>query len=184
MEALAYLAAFLLFCLLLLALPVDLNFSLEKEETLKYRAELGLFFGLLSVDVTPKAGRPAAKARPKRRRRTKSRLGSVLGNEASFKRFIRLMRDLRRSFRIRELTLHCRVGLGDPAQTGMLMGVLHPLLLPGRDITLTADFQEAVFEGRCSARIRLLPVQVVGSLLAFAVSERWERRRRGSLREQ
>jgi hypothetical protein len=177
MELLAYLAAFLLFCLLQLLLPVDLSFSLEKEETLTYRAELGLLFGLLSVDLTRIAKKSAKQASPKRRKRTKPRFSSVFANEGSVTRFIRLMRNLLRSFQVRELTLHCRVGLGDPAHTGMLMGLFHPFLLPGRDITLTADFQEAVFEGYCSAKVRLLPVRVIGPLLAFAVSESRERRK-------
>lgn len=169
MEFLAWVGGSLLFLLLLLALPVDLRFSLRKDDTVAYRAELRLLFGLLSVDLGKQERKAEETAAPKRKS-VQPHPGSLFGSEGSIHRLIRLIRDLMRSVRIRELKLHGRIGLGDPAYTGVLFGLLHPLLLPGRDITLQADFQEAVFEGHCSGELRLFPIRVIGSLLAFAVS--------------
>jgi hypothetical protein len=174
MEIIAYLTGFLLFCLALLALPVDLSFTLKKEETLDYRAELGLLFGLVTVDLSKKEKKPVQRVLPKKPQKkpksTKPHLGSVLGNKKLVKRTVRLVRDLLHSLQIEELKLHCRIGLGDPAYTGMLFGLLNPLLLPTRNITLNADFQEAVFEGYCKAKIRIFPIRVIGFLLAFIFS--------------
>jgi hypothetical protein len=171
MEIIAFLTGLLLFAAALLALPVDLYFSLEKDEKLTYRAELRWLFGLLSVDLSRVQGSEKKRRAPKRPGRgTTSRVGALLGNRALLRRVIQLIGELLRSFRIRELSLRGRIGTGDPADTGMLLGLLNPLLLNARHATLEADFEEAVFKGACSGEIRFVPIRAVGSVLAFLVS--------------
>ncbi|MHC3994753.1 DUF2953 domain-containing protein [Thiomicrolovo sp. ZZH C-3] len=159
-----YLIAFLFLSLLaLLATPVELSLQLEKEETFDYKARLHWFFGLVSIDLTGLAKKAGSMKKTKRKaHRTKFPGGSV-----SPQRVTRLLRGLRRSLQVREFSLHGRIGLGDPACTGMLMGVLQPLLLPARQVSLVADYEEAVFEGRFSARVRVVPLRIFGVLLRF-----------------
>lgn len=171
MELLAPLIGFPLFCLLLLlALPVELSLHLEKEETLDCRARLQWLFGLVSVDLSAITGRTAKEALAEKPKKRKVLPTSLFGSETSLRRIMRLIRGLLHTLEIRELKLRGRIGLGDPAYTGMLMGLLHPLLLPGRNVALIADYQEAVFEGCCTARIRLFPIKVIGALLFFLFS--------------
>jgi hypothetical protein len=170
MAILAYLIGSLLLGLLvLLALPVELSLQLEKEKTLEYGARLHWLFGLVSVDLSAlakKAGTP----KKKKRKKTKPHAARLPGGKMSLRRVTRLIRGLRRSLQIKELSLDGRIGLGDPACTGMLMGVLQPLLLPARNMTLVADYQEAVFQGRFTARVRLVPIRVLGALAVFFFS--------------
>jgi hypothetical protein len=174
MEIIAYLTGFLLFCLALLALPVDLSFTLTKEDTLDYRTELSWLFGLVRVDLSKKEEKAGKRVLPKKPRKKskkkKPQIGSVFGSKGLFKRSIRLVWNLLHSLQIKELKVHCRIGLGDPAYTGMLLGLLNPLLLLGQNVTLKADFQEAVFEGYCNVKIRLFPIRIIGILLAFIFS--------------
>jgi hypothetical protein len=174
MEIIASLIGFLLFCLLLLALPVELGFSFEKNDsTADYRTRLYWLFGLISVDLSRKerkAEKSPSTKKPKKKK--KPRLESLIGSEKSVKSVLRLIRNLLQSVHIKELKLHGRIGLGDPAYTGMLFGVLHPFLLTSRNITLTADYHEAVFKGYGIVRLRLYPIQVLGCLLAFVFSKR------------
>jgi hypothetical protein len=171
MVILSCLIGCLLFLLLLLALPVELSFFVEKEEALRYRATLHWLFGLVSIDMPGKRKTAEKKFLPVKPKRKKPHLKSLFKGGIPVKRLLWLMRRLLHRLQIRELKLHGRIGLGDPAYTGMLMGALHPLLPPGRNITLIADFQEAVFEGYCSARIRLYPIRVIGTLLVFLLSK-------------
>ena len=92
-----------------------------------------------------------------------------------------MIQDLLHSFQIKELRGHCHIGLGDPADTGMLLGLLQPLLLPAKNITLDADFQEAVLEGYCKAQIRFFPIQIIGYLLVFVFSPATVNAVKGSL---
>ncbi|UFS61565.1 hypothetical protein LOH54_07800 [Sulfurimonas sp. HSL-3221] len=162
-----YLIAFLLlFLLALLATPVELSLQLEKEETFDYRARLHWCFGLVSVDLTGLAKKAATVKKAKRKKR-KTQPSKFPGGSVSAQSVTRLLRGLRRSLQVRELSLHGRIGLGDPACTGMLMGLLQPLLLPARQMSLVADYEEAVFEGRFSARVRLVPLRIFGVLLRF-----------------
>ena len=170
MEIIAILIGLLLLCALLLALPVDLGFYLKKDETFDYRAELCLLFGLVTVDMAKNGGGAEKTVLPKKQKREKTLPVSLLRNRRFIRRLIRLMQDILHSFQIKELRAHWRIGLGDPADTGMLLGLLQPLLLRGKSITLNADFQETVFEGYCKARIRLFPIRIIGYLLAFAFS--------------
>ena len=160
----------LLFFFVLLAMPVDLRFNLNKDETFDYQAKLCLLFGLVTIDMTSMEKRAKKKELPKKKKSKRVHFKSLVGSTRLIKRFIRLIRDLLHSFRIKELDMHCRFGLGDPADTGMLLGVLQPLLLTRKNITLEADFEEAVFEGYCKAEIRVFPIQIIGNILAFIFS--------------
>ncbi|WP_345971940.1 hypothetical protein [Sulfurimonas diazotrophicus] len=162
-----YLIAFLLlFLLALLATPVELSLQLEKEERFDYKARLHWFFGLVSVDLTGLAKKAGSMKKAKRKKR-KAHRTKFPGGSVSPQSVTRLLRGLRHSIHVRELSLHGRIGLGDPACTGMLMGLLQPLLLPARQVSLVADYEEAVFEGRFSARVRLVPLRIFGVLLRF-----------------
>jgi hypothetical protein len=167
-----YLIAFVLLCLLLLlATPVELSLQLEKEERFDYKARLHWFFGLVSVDLTALAKSAATAKKPKRKKRS-SHPSKFPGGSVSPQSVARLLRGLRRSLQVKELSLHGRIGLGDPACTGMLMGALQPLLLSARQVRLVPDYQEEVFEGRFSARVRLVPLRIFGVLLRFFFAQR------------
>ena len=86
------------------------------------------------------------------------------------KRLIRLVRDLFHDLQIKDLRMHWHFGLGDPADTGMLLGLLQPVLLPWKNATLSANFQEAVLEGYCKAQLRIFPIRILGYILAFIFS--------------
>ncbi|MFT7879725.1 MAG: DUF2953 domain-containing protein [Sulfurimonas sp.] len=170
MEIVTILIGLLLFCLVLLTIPVDLRFSLEKDEILDYHATLSLLFGLIIIDTDRRDRKADKSVLPKKQKSGKAHLISLFRHKEFIKRFIRLISDLLHSCRIKELNLHCRIGLGDPADTGMLAGILWPLLLPWKSTVLQTDFQKAVFEGYCKAQIRIFPIQIIGNLLAFIFS--------------
>lgn len=170
MEAVTILIGFLLFCLVLLSIPVDLSFYLEKDETLEYQAKLCLLFGFVTIDMNREHGKAEKSVLPKKQKSGKADLMSLFRSKAFIKRIIRLILDLLYSCQIKELKLHCRIGLGDPADTGALVGILWPLLLSWKNIILKTDFQEAVFDGYCKAKIRIFPILIIGNLLAFIFS--------------
>ncbi|HET6921646.1 MAG TPA: hypothetical protein VFI16_00735, partial [Anaeromyxobacteraceae bacterium] len=109
--------------LLLLAVPVDLEFRLAGIEP--FAGEVGgrWLFGLVRfrIPVPPAGPRPEAgpkaaraRARPKAGGRRR-RVLAALGQGAFRRRVHRLVRDLVRAVHLRRLRLLMRLGLGDPA---------------------------------------------------------------------
>lgn len=168
MEIITILIGFLLFVLILLSIPVDLGFYLKKDETLEYQAELCLLFGLLTIDMTQKTRKITL---PKKQKKEKNlHLSSLVESKRFIKQLMRLIKDIFHELQIKELRMHWHFGLGDPADTGMLLGLLQPALLPWKNATLSGDFQEAVLEGYCKAEVRIFPIRILGYMLAFIFS--------------
>ena len=72
-----------------------------------------------------------------------------------------------RRIRVHVCRVVLRVGLGDPAATGVLYGRLAPLAavrwaLPARAVLIvTPDFDQAVFEGEGELALSLVPARLV-----------------------
>lgn len=171
MEIIAILIGFLLFVLILLSIPVDLGFYLKKNERLEYRAELCLLYGLVTIDMTKQDRKTRKSILPKKQKKEKNlQLSSLAKSKRFIELLMRLVRDLFHDLQIKELRMHWHFGLGDPADTGMLLGLLQPILLPWENATLSADFQEAVLEGYCKVQLRIFPIRILGYMLAFLFS--------------
>ena len=81
MEIIAILIGFLLFVLILLSIPVDLGFYLKKDETLEYRAELCLLFGLVTIDMTKQDQKTRKSILPKKKKKRKKSASVVIGRK-------------------------------------------------------------------------------------------------------
>ncbi len=166
--------------LLLLAIPIHLRVAVERDPGFESRAKLSWLFGLVRVRLHPsgKAKRQkGAKARRDRRPgerpgRFAKRLGRRVLRADLRARSARFLGDLLRALRPRDLRLQARIGLEDPADTGMLWAAMGPLggWLPCSDIRLEPDFEQERFQLQASGRIRLIPLQVIWLALAFVLS--------------
>ncbi|MEE9400359.1 MAG: DUF2953 domain-containing protein, partial [Dehalococcoidales bacterium] len=79
-------------------------------------------------------------------------------------------------FKIKELSADFKVGLGDPADTGMLFAAIGPAaLLSGStfpcQIRIEPSFQsEAILTGRLQGAVRLQPINLMVPLIRFVFS--------------
>lgn len=105
---------------------------------------------------------------------TKPRKKKKRGGGMSGKTGLRLARNapgllsgLLRRFRLTRLS--ASFGLGDPADTGQVFGMLTPLLyaLPGTPITLRPDFGATRVTGAVDATIRVIPGSLAVPLIGF-----------------
>jgi hypothetical protein len=133
------------------------------------RIELAWLFGAWRSDLR----RPGSASRGRRRAPPARWVLLWRGDHAD--RLLRLARSLRRAVRVKELCVRARVGLGDPAETGMLMGWAAPLLVvaravPGMDVRIEPDFVSSVLEGEARGELRACPLLVLPPLLRFALS--------------
>ena len=67
------------------------------------------------------------------------------------------------------------IGLGDPADTGMLYSALWPVLEPitynsSAKVRMELSFEEPALDLTARGQIRVFPIQMVWSVLLFALS--------------
>ena len=168
--------------LLLLAIPVDLAFSVQRQEGRQEgRGSLGWLFGLVRLPLgKPKMRAQAMPARLKIKRRHRKRGGArrimaMFRIEGFGWRLLRLARDLLRRIHIRELSLEIRLGLGDPADTGRLWSLVGPLAamlaLPSvTRVAIEPEFTAEALEIDGKGHIRIIPIQLLLVILVFVLS--------------
>lgn len=178
-------AVFFALLVALLAIPVSLRFDVAWDQTLRKDIHLQWAFGLLNVQLAPgeteehelKSKAPAPK-RPRAEHKASKRKRNVLGAlrlKPVRQRIVRFVTDLWRAVQKQDLSLRIRVGLGDPADTGRLWALVGPLagwLSTLRDaaVTIEPEFFEPTVELETHGNIRLVPLRVLGIVIAFALS--------------
>jgi hypothetical protein len=80
-----------------------------------------------------------------------------------------------RAIKVGDLHLGLQVGLGDPAETGRLLGLVSPVAacvdaIPGVQMSIEPDFDEETFRGYCNGSIRVYPIRMVPPIVLFALS--------------
>ncbi len=177
----------LVVCLMLVALliiPLGLSFELSFQESLRGQVRIRWLFGIVRIrlfqprkasseDVKPvrkthKAGR--RQNEPKRRN-----FGAVVRQDAFRQRIYKFVRDLWRMLHRKNLKLHTRIGLGDPADTGQLWAFVGPICalfanIREATIDVEADFDEPVFEFEGSGTIEFIPLQMIYLTLGMLLS--------------
>jgi hypothetical protein len=140
-------------------------------------------FGLVDTDIKRK--KKTEKEREKRKeRKPKSRgrqvnpklILKLLRTRGLIPRVWKLITDLLRLLKPRDFKADIKVGLDDPADTGVLFAIIGPPLLfidPAitNRISIQPSFAEsAVFEGYMHAVVRFLPIQIVLAVIGFIFS--------------
>ncbi len=170
MLALYIIAGIIILVTLTLFIPIELVFHLETAGEDRSRIRVGWLFGLAWKDI----GRGKKKPKKKKKRSMKPFL-SLLRIEGVPSKLLRLVRQIFSCFKIRQLDADLRIGLDDPADTGMLYALLWPAFTsfnsssPMR-VNVEPSFTELALEVDLRGRIRLFPIKLVGTLLRFVLS--------------
>ena len=175
MLALYIIAGIILFITLTLSIPVDMVFDLETHEHVKARMRVGWLFGLVWKDIHQRKKELEKKKPEKKRGRRMKPLVSVLRTKGLPRRLLKLARQILSCLKVRHLDASLRAGLDDPADTGIMCSVLWPALVPLNpagpvSFRMEPAFDEPAFEVSLHGRLRLFPIQLVGTLLGFVLS--------------
>jgi len=177
------LASLAVLAVLILCIPLEMVVRVDADGRPRFRMRLVWLFGLVSKEITkakkkPEEERRVAEGKRKlRKRKIKARtILEILRTRGLLRQVKGLLKDILRRLEIRDLTADITVGLGDPADTGLLFAFIGPatfFLGSSRihDIRVQLSFEdEAVFKGYLSGAVRLLPIQMVIPLLRFVFS--------------
>ena len=180
-------AGVFLLVVLLLAVPVTVEFAVSGTPSAQKTFHVKWAFGLLTIrNPGYRSAKPAGTLDKKPTTRKKpankkwGRKGSgvavaLVRRRESRRRIIQFIGDLWSALQKRDVRLHLRAGLGDPADTGLLWAVVGPVAgflasLPHSAIRIEPDFFDPVFELNSSGRIRFIPLQLVYLVIALLLS--------------
>ena len=168
---------------LVLSMPVNVVLDLDTAARPKFRVRLTWLFGLVSKEVRKREKKPEKKRRvvegkPKPRRKgTSARtVFELLRTKGLLRQFKHLLKGILRRLRVRDLRADFKVGLENPADTGLLFSLIGPatFLLGSsrvREIRIEPSFaDEAVCEGYLHGAVRVQPIQLVAPCLKFVCS--------------
>jgi len=155
------------------AIPLEIGFSAASGLGLEVR--LVWLFGLCDVRVsgrTPHQPRESRKARSPKKGKARPRALSAIFTPDLLPAVARYVRRMSAAI---ELRLHARaeVGLGDPADTGELFGILSALTAPlpkSIRLDLIPSFVEEGLTGEARGSIRFSPLRLLAETLRFALS--------------
>lgn len=161
------------FIILLLTVPVDLVFDIEKDEAFHPRVRIGWMFNLIGKDIKRKK-KPKKEKAKKKKRRIKPFI-AMLRARGFLRRLLRFVRDIFRICHVRDFELDLRIGLSDPADTGMLFAVIAPVMVQLKtftplDIQILPDFEQTGLQGHVKGDLRVFPIQLIFIGTLFALS--------------
>ena len=171
----------------LLAVPIELTFRINRIKQIHGQVNIRWLFGLVrfSVDVpgiakpkkTKIKGKPAAakQSETDKKRSGSPKLFAVLKQSTFRRRLFQFIQDLLRATHSHELTLRCRIGLGDPADTGQLWALLGPIAAMAANIRsavvrIEPEFMDPIFEIQSHGKFRLIPLEFIALTIAFVLS--------------
>jgi hypothetical protein len=194
---LAGLAVLLVF---FLSVPLDIILQAEVYDKPKVRLRFSWLFGLVKRDITEKKEKRSGekvKATPeKKHRRGDIRLFlRIIKTKGVLRLFKELLKDLLSCFNLRNLVAEFRIGLGDPATTGLLFIFIGPVIAFLRPPQVNRVFIEpsfdadVVFQGYSNGTVSLQPIRLVPPVMkatfsmttiriaGILISNRWKRRK-------
>lgn len=181
MLALYIIASIVLLVILLFSIPVDLTFDVATDGDGRRKVKVGWLFGLVGKDLLPgKKRRPPKVKKPRKVERAKKKpdlalLIPVFRTRGLVAGVVRLVRRIFRSLRVRELDASLRLGLPDPADTGLMYGVCWPVSSfrsPSGTVRFRMEpvFEGPAFEASLQGAVRVFPAQVAANAVRFVVS--------------
>jgi hypothetical protein len=156
-------------------------------------------FGLVRLRIgIPSAVKAVSRHKKKPRGKIKKRrqvdnvrvVIALLKQSAFRRRVIRVIKDLLCAAHARDLYVRLRIGLGDPADTGRLWGLLGPVAgiatnLRSAEVRIEPEFLAPALEVESYGEFRLIPLQLIALATAFMLSpatlQAWSTLRRSNV---
>jgi len=169
--------AALVVVLLLLVTPLQIQLQLTARPNVSVQLYLRALGGLTpripildGKETKPKTDE-VTKPKPKRKRRNKAKSSKHTGRLV--RAAPRFLGDILNQIHFDRLQIDCDFGLGDPAETGQLAGVVLALthgLPPSQRVMVAArpNFERRCFEGEILAVVHLTIAAFLGPILRFA----------------
>jgi len=188
--ALVALACLVALIIILLCIPVDILFRIERYEKSKFSIHFGWLFGFVKKELKQ------AQKKSYKEEEWKFTLGMLkeLPIKGLFKQVKRFLEDISGRFNIRNINMDVTAGFDDPADTGYLCAAVYPVLAfyssENCNINFNASFEgRGILQGYVSGELRFFPIRFTVPLIRFIFSgavfksirimmaQRWKRKK-------
>ena len=167
--------------LFVLCVPLDIVIHTDVYGKPKFRLRFSWLFGLVSKEMTGKKEKPekkrkAAKGKKRHRRQDTRVIFSILKTKGVLRQFQELLKGVFSCLKFRDLVADFKIGLGDPADTGLLFAIIGPAAAilgssHHHQIRFEPSFSDdAVLQGYSHGTVRLHPIHLAAPFLKFAFS--------------
>ena len=183
MWAILILASLLVLIVFALSVPLDVVLCVDVYGRLKFRMRLAWLFGLVNKEIAKKEKKPEykkktvrGKRKPRKRGPGASTILEILRTRGLLGQIKLLLKGILSLPRIKDFAADFKVGLGDPADTGLLFAIIGPATFFAgsyfpNQIKLQPSFaDEAVLEGSLHGTTRMRPIQLIPPVLRFVFS--------------
>ena len=188
--------------ILLLCIPVKLDFTADFGPARRFRINIVWLFGLVHLSPKRRGKRDRAvslvkkgRASPSDRLQQLRTILRIVRIKGLTRQFLKLLTSFLKAIRFRQVGVDMNVGLGDPGDTGMLFSIIGPVTpflsqyapFPVSIQPLLAD--DPGISGRSWGSLNLQPIRIAGPMLRFLFSrpcfrlmkimavQRWKRKR-------
>ncbi len=188
--------------LLLLAVPIHIEYSHDTRARQKSKMRIMWLFGLVRIRSIPSgegkgwgarfaASRVKEKTErhkpPRQKSKSSKVLLAIITSEGLLRHLFKLLYELLSVAKIKELQARVRFGLDDPADTGRLYGLLAPAFsilyaIPRVDFSAIPLFDRTGVETDIQARIRVVPIYYIKAVLLFVFTKESLRAARTAVR--
>jgi hypothetical protein len=172
--------------LFILWVPLDMVLHADTDGKPRFGLRLSWLFGMVRRELTGKEEKPPeietppektpARANKTRRWVNAGVMFKIIRIKGLLRHFKELVTDVLRCFRFRDIVADFKIGLGDPADTGLLFAVLGPAtVFLGSShlhrISIEPTFvDDAVLQGYSHGTVRLRPIRLVPPVFKFIFS--------------
>ncbi len=183
MWAILIIASLLVLVVFAFSVPLDVVLRIDVYGSPKFRMRLTWLFGLVSKEITKEEKKPEykkkagnGKGKPRKRGSGAKTILEILRARGLLGQIKLLLKGILRLPRIKDLAADLKVGLGDPADTGLLFAIIGPTIsflgsyFPNRIKVQPSFADEPVLEGSLHGALRLRPIQFIPPLLRFVFS--------------
>lgn len=170
-------AVLLVLLMLVVCTPMRVNLSFRSDPDLRSCIDISPFGGVVGrINVFDTTRKKSAKAErkdwkkpPKRRERSRTKGGAVLGR--AIRDLPHVVGQMIRTVHVEALNVRGEFGLNDPAETGQLYGQLTPLIYgSGRTISIQPNFHSECLHCVANIRFRVIPIAFLWPLSGFLCS--------------
>jgi hypothetical protein len=170
------LASLLVVLISTLCVPVDAVLNLDTSAERKFRLRLVWLFGLISPELGRERRKPEVRQAKRKRGIGLRTIWRFLCTRGFLTKTKNLVRDVLSRVKIKEIAVNLRLGLDDPAATGLafaVIGAAKPFMkLPRQyELTIQPSFSDQpFFQGYLRGVLRLQPIRLVIPVGRFVFS--------------
>jgi hypothetical protein len=181
--AILVLASLLVLIVFALSVPLDVVLYVDVYGRPKFRMRLTWLYGLVNKEIAKKEKKPEEKKKTVRGKRKPRKRGpgartilEILRTRGLLGQIKLLLKGIIRLTRIKEFAADFKVGLGDPADTGLIFALIGPATFfvgssfPNKIKVQPSFTDEAILEGSLHGTLRVRPIQIIPPVLRFVFS--------------